>query len=325
MEQVMVSVLICTYNQESYIGQALESILCQDTAYRVEIIVGDDASTDDTAQVVKSYQNKYPDRIVLVKQSENRGATWNGYEISRRARGKYIASCDGDDCWCDPGRLQRQIDFLETHPEYSAICGRCKIIDDSGNEIEPSISSDRQFWRFEKEVYDWADFQEWKMPGQIGALVGRNVFNQYDISIFYRAHRMVGDRTNVLLYLFAGPIYCSDDVVSCYRLNNSQSHFTVDYLKNNFRYEEVCLLNSLEKFACDNGKIIDLSKIKKNRIVAAVCYWMKNPCLENMNVLSKIFLDVDFKCSFVYILLKTLILKSYYWYVLHCDRPIDVG
>ena len=256
MKPIMVSILVCTYNQAEYIGTALDSILCQDTEYTYEIIVGDDASTDDTAQIVMEYQRRYPDIVKLVVQRENKGATWNGYEISRRASGKYVAGCDGDDCWCDSGRLQRQIDFLETHSEYSAICGRCETIDDDGNIIEPSISADRHFWKFEKEIYDWNDFQEWKMPGQIGALVGRNVFNRYDISIFYRAHRMVGDRTSVLLYLLAGPIYCSDDVVSCYRLNNSQSHFTVDYLKKNLRYEEMHLLNSLEKFARENGKDI---------------------------------------------------------------------
>ena len=324
MEDVMVSVLICAYNQEKYIGRALDSILCQGMKYKYEIIVGDDASTDGTVDVVRQYQSRYPDIIYIVTQKINRGATWNGYEISRRARGKYIASCDGDDCWCDSGRLQRQIDFLEAHPEYSAICGRCETIDYEGNIIEPSISADRHFWKFEKEVYNWEDFQEWKMPGQIGALVGRNVFSQYDISIFYRAHRMVGDRTNVLLYLMAGPIYCSDDIVSCYRLSNSQNHFTVDYLKKNLRYEEVHLLNSLEKFAHENGKDIDLSKIKKNRVVATVCYLMKNPSFENLKVLGKIFKEIDFKSDFVFIVIKTLALKWYYWNVLHDDRPIKV-
>ena len=61
--------------------------------------------------------------------------------------------------------------------EYYAICGKCETIDDDENKIEPSISRDGQFWKFEKHIYDWQDFQEWKMPGQIGALVGRNVFS----------------------------------------------------------------------------------------------------------------------------------------------------
>ena len=84
----MVSVLICTYNQRKYIGQALESILCQNIFHNFEVFVGDDASTDDTTQIVKLYHEKYPNSITLVGQSEYYGTTYNGYEISRIARRK---------------------------------------------------------------------------------------------------------------------------------------------------------------------------------------------------------------------------------------------
>ena len=122
-EPCMVSVICITYNHEAYIGEALESFLAQKTDFAVEILVNDDASTDRTAEIVRAYAERFPDRIRAFLQTENQFSKGGNIEndiLLPHARGKYVAFCEGDDYWSNPEKLQRQVDFLERHPDYSA-------------------------------------------------------------------------------------------------------------------------------------------------------------------------------------------------------------
>lgn len=123
MKEVLVSVWCITYNHKSYIRDALESFLMQETDFRYEIVVHDDASTDGTAEIVKEYEEKYPDLIHGIYQTENQtsknGADrrWIWSIQSRYCKGKYIAFCEGDDYWLDIHKLQIQTAYMETNPE----------------------------------------------------------------------------------------------------------------------------------------------------------------------------------------------------------------
>lgn len=122
-EQCMVSVLCAAFNHEKYIADALESFVTQKTDFPIEILVNDDASTDGTADIIRRYEAKYPGLIKPVYQKENQYSQGvNIYEslFIPRARGKYLAYCEGDDYWTDPEKLRLQVEFMETHPEYSA-------------------------------------------------------------------------------------------------------------------------------------------------------------------------------------------------------------
>jgi len=117
----LVSIINNTYNHESFIREALESFLGQETTFPVEILVHDDASTDDTAEIIKEYELKYPGLVLPVYQKENQYS--KGVKLTQnfqypRARGKYIALCEGDDYWTDPLKLQKQVEFLEANEEY---------------------------------------------------------------------------------------------------------------------------------------------------------------------------------------------------------------
>ena len=122
--QIKVSVLCTAYNHEKYIAQALDSFLAQKTAFPFEVIVTDDASTDSTPDILKTYAEKYPDIIRYFHQEENLFSKGINtiYEtvMYPNARGEYIAFCEGDDYWCDENKLQRQADFLDENPDYSA-------------------------------------------------------------------------------------------------------------------------------------------------------------------------------------------------------------
>ena len=122
-KEILVSVICTTFNHGQYIANTLESFVMQKTNFKFEVLVHDDASSDDTAKIITEYANKYNDIIVPIIQSENqysKGVMIIDDILIPKARGKYIALCEGDDFWTDENKLQRQIDFLEKNEEYSA-------------------------------------------------------------------------------------------------------------------------------------------------------------------------------------------------------------
>lgn len=120
----LVSVLCTAFNHEPYIRDALEGFVNQKTDFAFEVLVNDDASTDATAAIIREYEEKYPQIIRPFYQTENQFAKGIGYIYENifypNARGKYLAFCEGDDYWTDAGKLQLQVDFLESHPDYTA-------------------------------------------------------------------------------------------------------------------------------------------------------------------------------------------------------------
>ena len=135
-KDVMVSVLMVTYNHGKYISQTLESVIKQKVDFKYEIVVGEDCSIDNTRSIVKNYAYKYPDKINLLLQDKNIGMERNFFATFKACTGKYIAFCDGDDYWTDPNKLQKQVDFLEAHPDYGLIhCNMDKLYDKTGKLV----------------------------------------------------------------------------------------------------------------------------------------------------------------------------------------------
>lgn len=130
-----VSICCITYNHENYIGDAIEGFLSQLTSFSFEIIIRDDASTDNTVSIINEYQKKYPNIIKPLYEKEN--TYQQGIKplsvVFSYAKGEYIAICEGDDYWADDNKLQMQIDFLENHPEYIITYHDCQPFDENGD------------------------------------------------------------------------------------------------------------------------------------------------------------------------------------------------
>ena len=115
--QPLVSVWLIAYNHAPYIAEAIEGVLRQHTDFEVELIIGEDCSTDGTRAIVQAYKARYPDRITLFLAEQNMGMVPILRPTYALCRGKYVAMLDGDDYWTDPLKLQKQVNQLERLPE----------------------------------------------------------------------------------------------------------------------------------------------------------------------------------------------------------------
>jgi len=175
--EIMVSISCLAYNQEKYIRQCLDGFVMQRTNFRFEAIVHDDASTDDTASIIREYEEKYPDIIKPIYEVENQYSKGGGViedMMASHMRGKYIAICEGDDYWIDPLKLQKQYDYMESHPECSLCChnafrenaekgrriGKLRIYDDSRNASRLHVFRDGGFLPTASLFYRNALFSE---------------------------------------------------------------------------------------------------------------------------------------------------------------------
>lgn len=121
-----VSVAMITYNHEDYIAQSIEHIARQETSFPIELLIGEDCSTDRTREIIFECQRKYPDMIRVITSEKNVGMRKNGLRTYEAARGKYIAFCEGDDYWHRTDKLQIQVDFLENNPDYGFVCSNAR-------------------------------------------------------------------------------------------------------------------------------------------------------------------------------------------------------
>lgn len=137
MSAPLVSICCITYNHAPFIRKCLDGFLMQETTFPVEILIHDDASTDGTDDIIHEYADKYPEKIFPLFEEQNQysqGVLVDFFNYNR-ARGKYIAYCEGDDHWTDPFKLQKQVDFMETHPEYSICFHNCHYYDVRINKV----------------------------------------------------------------------------------------------------------------------------------------------------------------------------------------------
>lgn len=177
MSTPLVSVCVITYNQEKYIGQCLEGVLMQKTSFPFEVVIGEDCSADNTRHIIRHFEEKYPDIIKPIYHHRNVGAARNHFEYCfTKITSPYIAICDGDDYWTDPDKLQKQVDFLEQHPECVLCFHRINSVDQDDRIIQQQEPAEAPI------LYSWKDILHISIPTL--AVVFRNRIDQFPPEIF---------------------------------------------------------------------------------------------------------------------------------------------
>ena len=226
-QPLMVSINCTAYNQEKYIRQALEGFVMQQTNFRFEAIVHDDASIDNTATIIKEFAEKYPNIIKPILETENQYSRKDGSLnriMTAACKGKYMAMCEGDDYWTDPLKLQKQIDFMEAHPDY-AMC-----FHNAWQHWETGERNDDQFSRIDDRDYDGLEYyKDWIIP--TASVVCRRSVLDLDVYKRARANRnfIFGD---ILLFLSCavyGKVRGMKECMSVYRKHVGGVCYHVDY------------------------------------------------------------------------------------------------
>lgn len=216
MQEPVVSICCLVYNHEPFLRECFEGFVMQKTTFPIEILVHDDASTDHSADIIREYTVQYPDLFKPIYQTENQYS--KGVKVSAtfqfpRAKGKYIALCEGDDYWTDPYKLQKQVDFLESHPEYVM----CSHVFDRYIQSERVIQSSTNI--------DWAGktyTQENVIRGDWPIQTATVVFKRkaLDINHFCK-FRITTDTVLFYALMKEGKGVCLSDSMSVYRVHQN--------------------------------------------------------------------------------------------------------
>jgi Glycosyltransferases involved in cell wall biogenesis len=217
---MLVSVCCMAYNHEHYIKECLEGIMMQKTDFAFEVLIHDDASTDMTASIIREYESKYPDIIKPIYQTENQYS--KGIQILTeflysRVNGKYIAFCEGDDCWIDPLKLQKEVDFLENNSDYGLVWTDVNCLHQKSQILEKRFFKNDQF-AFCDSFEDYLLYVPFRAPCTW----------MYRKECAKSPHKsyVVGDLPLILDILADYKVKKMDDVTALYRVvDGSASHF----------------------------------------------------------------------------------------------------
>ena len=215
----LVSVLIITYNHEKYIAETLDSVLMQEVDFDYEIVIGEDASSDGTRDILLKYENENSQRIRLIfhdrvdaeqDRARGLGGKRNFVETLNACRGTFVAILDGDDSWTSPKKLQKQVDFLNAHQDYAMCCHRAAMIDERGDVVtlHPVDGT--------KEALGIEDLLENNFVNASSVMFRRGLFREFPA---WHSDMPIGDWTLHVLNAQHGAIGYTSEVMANYRIH----------------------------------------------------------------------------------------------------------
>ena len=214
------TVLVISYNHEKYITRALDSILAQKTKYGYSIKIFDDASKDNTKDIIKKYEKKYPDKIVGFVAQKNQGAQDNIWKAVTSVDTKYFIILEADDYWCNEKKLEYQIDALEKHPECS-FCGHNTYLialDGESREYSEGAVCCTQSFLKKKRIFTLKDFKDVHNGGYIPYVSARLIRTAaIDFKKIKYKESVLFDFTQFYYLLLKGSYYYIDMPMSAYQ------------------------------------------------------------------------------------------------------------
>lgn len=219
--EIAVDVYVMVYNHEQYLKEALDGILNQKANFPIRILIHDDASTDKSLEIIKKYKNEHPTNDILVV-SEVENLYSKGHElIWKKMRplftAKYIAICEGDDYWIDKNKLQKQVDFLEKHKDYSAVYHNIVPVDINSNLCEELRG---MYYYTEERDYSDEEVRKLELRTQTATYVSRNYFSymtEKDVNYFAES-KANGDMKFFIICGLIGRIHIFSEAMAAHRV-----------------------------------------------------------------------------------------------------------
>lgn len=259
-KEIKVTIYCLAYNHESYIRETLEGFINQKTKYGFKVIVHDDASTDNTKEIIQEYCKNYPDIFDPIYQKENqfsKGIDVIDKFILPRIVSDYVAICEGDDYWCDSNKLEKQISFLENNDEYSACVHNSVFLNMKNNSTKPfnrNVNNEKDL-----EITDIIDGVNGVFHTS-SVIYRRKILNNKFKFIDYM--KSVGDYPKAILMSLNGKIKYFPEQMSVYRFASTPTSWTSNNTGKFLIKRRVERLNEeikmLELLAEDVPRIVDL-------------------------------------------------------------------
>ena len=289
-EQPKVIIRCLVYNHEPYLRDCLEGFVMQKTNFPFKAVVHDDCSTDGSAAIIREYAEKYPHIIEPIYETENQYSKRDGSlgRIMNEAtlgRSPYIAYCEGDDYWIDPFKLQKQVDFLDTHKDYSMCFSACEIVKER-EDLNVSFFGDT----VESREYTATELLKTWMVPTASICIRESVANDKRLLCFDR-RKTCGDIFIILTAAHHGRVYAMDEKMVVYRVNPGSimqkivltqqkrtmkrllGHFT--YIEENYPLVDRRLIRQL-KFISQTSIVFscNFSLVEKLKaLLRSICIW----------------------------------------------------
>jgi len=259
----MVSICIITYNHQNYIRKAIEGVLMQKINFGIELIIGEDFSTDSTLHICEEYTKKYPKLIKLLPSEKNHGVIPNFIRTLEVCTGKYIAICEGDDYWIDPLKLQNQVDFMEKNQDFSC-CFHNALVLNEDRSIQPYYFNepDQKTISTIKDVID-----RWFISS------ASIVFRNEHINPLPEWFKLIysGDYTLELILGVKGKIFYFNEIMSVYRQSPGNLSSRYDNLKVVQSHIEMFnFFNEYTKYQFNNQITLRIRGLNRNLKVAVL-------------------------------------------------------
>lgn len=225
-----ISVIMITYGHEKFIKQAVEGVLMQKCNFNVELIIANDASPDKTSDIVYDIIKTNPNanRIKYINRDKNIGGQNNFKDAFEQCKGKYIAHCEGDDYWTDPCKLQKQINFLETNPDYVLTFHKIKILQPNGILVDDFITKIPENYQTIEALAQYGNYIH------TPSIVYKNIINELPFEMMISP---IGDYFLYMIIAQHGKLKYFEESMAVYRfgvgIHSTQGH--IKMAKSNFK------------------------------------------------------------------------------------------
>lgn len=284
VDDVMVTVVCITYNQEPFISEALESFISQKTDFKFKVFVGDDCSSDNTPRIIKEYAERYPDIIVPFLRASNMGGLGkrNLIDLCNRVDSPYLAMCEGDDYWIDEYKLQKQFDYMEAHKDCRVCIAKTKIVAPENWHLRSWYKpTDQNELIIPDSVPGYKSKEEYSPAEIIKTNIAHTstYFFRWDSSLVipdWYFEGKIGDTSLLLLQLGETKLALLPDVVSVYRINEGSVFYNEDR-ESHFiqtRLDLIQFLSGIYDYASVHYDQYPLAAIK-NRITVEVANYLQ--------------------------------------------------